>query len=254
MLAHRGDDAQPFSPADLAFVKDCSPYVAQALDGSGEDRDGPSMALETVHVRFDGDGKIAALSLFGAEMLRDVGGGGPGAGAIGREIVERAAAPLLVRPTLEASARASLTLAGGPEERAFRETRADILLAGDWRHSDRRTRPVTLGQNGMGRYEFWPSVMVALSGESEAGASLARFLPTFAIRLQGAVQVDASAREIQLLCALESEGTLKAAAEAIGVTEETARTLGKRLGQRVEESGLAATAHRLEAIGRAHWP
>lgn len=254
MLAHRIEGEPPFSAADLAFVKDCSPYVERALDGAAADRDGPSMPLETVHVRFDGEGKIAAMSLFGAEMLRDVGGGGPGAGAIGREIVERAAAPLLVRPALEASARASLTLAGGPEERAFRETRFDILLAGEWRHMDRRTRPATLEHNGMGRYEFWPSVLVALSGEPEVGASLTRFLPTFAIRLQGAIQVDASAREIQLLCEVESEGTLKAAAEAMGVTEETARTLGKRLGQRVEESGLAATAQRLEAIGRAHWP
>lgn len=254
MLAHRGDDAPPFTPADVAFVEDCSPYVGQALDRGATATDEPSVAVETVHLRFTGEGKIAALSLFGAEMLRDLGGGGPGAGDLGRAIVEKAAAPLQATPLLEPSARANLTLAGGPEERAFRETRAAIVIGMTGQRPDRRNLPVALVQNGLGRYEFWPTLVVGLGGEAEVAASLTRFLPLLAMRLRGAVQVDASAREIQLLCALSTGGTLKAAAEDMGITEATARTLGKRLGMRVEESGLSATGQRLDAIGRAHWP
>lgn len=252
MLTHRDDAGEPFSAADIDFVEACAPYVGASLDVVGSSSPESWMAAEVVHLRFDHMGSTVAFSLFGGEMLRDLGGGGPGALARGREQVERALAFVPKAPFLQPEASAPFTLAGGPEERAMRVARLDFIS----RYaapSQRPELPLKLGQNGFGRFELWPALMLARSGEVEVVASLTRFLPSLALWLRGAVEVKASGREMQLLAALDEGGALRSAAGCLDISEDTARTLGKRLARRAKQTGLRPAVDRLSRIGQTRW-
>jgi hypothetical protein len=253
MLTHRDNDGAPFTPAELEFVRACIPYVSHALDRTCSLPDMDWRPVDMAHVRFDAADEISAVSYGGSEFLRDLGGGHPGADAAAREMIKRAMLAFEQRLNIPEEPVSLEVVAGGPEARAFRESQVRLSLATQGGRN-RRTLPGLLTETGLGRFELWPSILIGRGGEMELCASLTRFVPGLILQLRGALQVSASAREIQLLCELAGAGTLGAAAERMNITEGTARTLAKRLAERVDESGLHAAVAQLVALGRAHWP
>lgn len=253
MLTHRENDATPFSEANLAFVKACKEALERALDRDVTIAEHDWTPVETIHIGFDEHGKISALAFHGSEMLRDLGGGCSGAIDQGEAIVESIVADFMRRRGLPPSKVERAVVAGAPAQRPFRNARADLSLAlpgGSWRDA----LPITISQSRFGRFEFWPSILIGKRGEFELAGSLTRHAPSLALKLRGALQVGASAREIELLCAIATEGVLSQAARALGIAEQTAKTLAQRLAARVQARGLTEAAPRLLEIGRRSWP
>jgi len=191
------------------------------------------------------------MSFAGREFLRDLGGGGPGAVPEAIAKVERANREQSGMVMLDESTRSALSLAGSAEERPFRSTMFELALRSE-HDPDRGGVSVQLAENGFGRFKFDLITLVALSGDLERMAMLTRLGPPLLLRLRGAIAVQASGREMQLLCALDTHYSLREAAVAMNITRPTARTLGERLGTRVGAAGIAETLDRLLELGRRH--
>lgn len=249
LLASRGNDETPFEPRHLAFAKACARYVETAL-GLPQAPDRGYSPAESVQLRFDERGGIVAMSFGGPEILRDLAGGGPGASAAGRRIVERANLAHVGQRQLDDESRAAFTLAGGPEERPFRGSMADLALR-PLQDPDRQGVSLVVAENGYGRFHLRISTLVGTDGRMERLGLITRSVPPLLLRLRGALAVQASAREMQLLCALDGDATVKDAARALNIAASTARTLAERLAARVGAAGMATASDRLMEIGRA---
>ncbi len=253
MLASRGNDDAAFEASHVTFVQDCAPYLEAALDQPIPASDEGFSPAESVQIRFGTDGRIAAMSFGGPEILRDLAGGGPRAAELGRQMVEQANQAQIGAQQLDGGARTALTLAGSVDERAFRSTMFDLSLR-PMQDPDRRGVSLLLQDNGYGRFQLRISTMIGLNGELERIGMLTRFVPPLLLRLRGALAVQASGREIQLLCALDANATLKTAARELNIAVSTARTLAERLAARVGANGMVQAADRLMEIGRsAEW-
>ncbi len=253
LLVSRGNEDAAFEASQVAFVKACAPYIEAALDLPDAPYERGLSPAESVHIRFGADGGISAMSFGGPEMLRDLAGGGPNASIEGRLMVERANRQQASAPLLDAESKAALTLAGLAGERAFRGGMFELSLR-PTSDPDRRGFSLTLGENGFGRFQLHVSTLVGVNGELERLGLLTRLVPPLLLRLRGALGVQATGREIQLLCALATEPTLKSAAKRLNIEHTTARTLGERLAARVGASGIAQASDRLMEIGRSAWP
>lgn len=253
ILTCRGNDAPPFDSADVAFAESCAPYVEAAMD-LPQMRNATLLApADQIQVRFGADGRLAAMQFGGREFLRDMGGGGPGATALALERVEaenRARAGLAA---LGPDVKAALSLAGEPDERAFRTSMVDLTLRSR-DDPDRAGASTVLADNGFGRFHFDLSTLVGIDGALERVGILTRYVPPLLLRVRGALRYEATGRELELLSALSVTGALKAAAEELRISKATARTLGERLARRIGERNLAIAADRLLEIGRADPP
>ncbi len=250
MLASRGNEEMPFEAGHLAFARACAPYVEAALDLPVPDPGRGFSPADSVQLRFAADGSIAAMSFGGPELLRDLAGGGAGASAAGRRIVERANLTQIGVPQLDEASRAALTLAGTPDERSFRSSMFDLALR-PVQDPDRQSTSMVIAENGYGRFQLRISTLVGQDGAMERLGLITRSVPPLLLRLRGALAVQASAREIQLLCALEGDTTVKDAAKTLNIAASTTRTLTERLAARVGASGMAQASDRLMEIGRA---
>ncbi len=249
LLASRANGEPPFQPADVAFVEACAPYVEASLDLPTPVSDGSFTPAEQAFFRFSADGRLAAMSFAGLSILRDLGGGGPGAREAGQAMVEAANRRQEGGAQLDETQKLSLILAGGESERAFRSSMFDLGLRSE-ADPDRTGASLILAENGFGRYRLRLVTLVALDGRFERIASVTRFVPPLLLRLRGAINVQATGREIQLLCALDGGDSLKNTADRLNIAKATARTLGERLAARVGASTLPQAVDRLSEIGR----
>lgn len=250
MLASRGNSDPPFDPADVAFVEGCMPHLEAALDLSNPIGEQALVAAESVHFHFGSTGHIRALSFGAREFLRDLAGGGPGAVADGIAKVEQANRTQTGLAVLESSARDGLILAGSGEERALRSSMLELALRPS-ADPDRSGASVYIAENAFGRFRFDLSTLVGLDGEFERFGVLTRLVPPLILRLRGAIGVQATGRELELLSALTAADTLQTAADSLQIAKATARTLGERLARRVGETSLHRAADRLLELGRS---
>jgi hypothetical protein len=252
MLASRGVDDPPFTEADVAFVEACAPYVEKCLDLEKPAVGGVLTPADDSQLRFDEAGRIAAMSFAGREMLRDAAGGGPGALPAAIAIVEKANALHSSKLNSDPASFAELTLAGLGTERAFRTSMFD-LAARPGNDPDRTGAAMVLADLESGRYVLRLSTLVSMSGGLERIGVVTRYIPPLLLQIRGAFKAQASAREIQLICALEAHPSLKEAARSMNIAKATARTLGERLAARVLAPSLPDALARLGEIGRTAW-
>ena len=233
----RATGAPPFSPADLAFGEAAVPFMEAAIDSASSGGDPYDEAVPTAQLILETGGAPAQMSFGTAEMLRDMGGGGPDA-------VEAMTAEL---------ARLAASLDAGPAYGVAADPFVHIRR--EVSHPGPAPRPKPLRRIAMGRNAFGDfSVMFSpLAGANAGGrlVTLERRVPRALIALRGALQAGASARELQLIVALVRGETLEGASGHLGISLSSTKTMLERIVRRADaDSRSAALAHFI-ANGRA---
>lgn len=249
MLSSRGGDDPPFDDLDLAFARACAPYIEAAMDMPVPAPGGTKTPLDAVQLRFDGGGALWAMSFGGPELLRDLGGGGPGAATVGRERIQQATCSGR-NGALPGGAQEWRIRSSDVAEEPFKKSMFNLGMLPP-KDPERTGAVIDLGENAFGHFQLRLTTLVGRDGSLERLGILTRLVPLLLLQLRGALAVQASGREIQLLCAIADQDSLKDAAATLNISKATARTLGERLAARVGASGLSQAVHRLAEIGRA---
>jgi DNA-binding CsgD family transcriptional regulator len=238
----REPGAPAFSAADIAFAESAAPIISAVIDSAPVDEpyDAP---VPEVQLMIDGDGKAGPMAFGVAEMLRDMGGGGPGAVADTLRRIERIAADIDHGP------------AYGVANDPFLHIRHGLTRPAPAVRGIRPLFDVQAGSNAFGQYSIrFSPLSGAAGGAVQQIATIQRRVPLSLIVLRGALAVGASAREIDLLITLVRGHTLEGAASSIGISLSSAKTLLNRILVRTNAAGRAQAIAHLVDLGRsASW-
>ena len=232
-----------FSAADIAFAEAAAPVISAILDNApaGEAYDA---AVPEVQLMLDANGKVGPMGFGVAEMLRDMGGGGPDAVADSIRRIEQLAAAIDHGPTYGVPSDPFLHIRHG--------LNASHSTSGGAAHGIRPLFEVQAGANAFGRYALRFSPLAGASaGGAQQIATIQRRVPLSLIALRGALSAGASAREIELALTLVRGHTLEGAASAMGMSHSSAKTLLNRILVRTGAASRAQAMAFLLDRGRA---
>ncbi|BCW89023.1 hypothetical protein sos41_21780 [Alphaproteobacteria bacterium SO-S41] len=231
----RGTGEPIFTNAEIAFAEASVPIIAAALDGApGEDAyDSPVPESQLV---LDADGKAGPMSFGVAELLSDMGGGGPDAVEAITAKIEQLATTIEQGPAYD--------VAGDPFVHMRRVTRGNTRPRGATPLEE-----IVLTENALGRFSARFSPLAGEPGGTIA--TLRRRVPAALLAARGALSAGASARELELAVALTRGETLDGAAARLGVGLSSVKTLLERLIARLDATSRTDAMTNLLTRGRA---
>lgn len=252
-LMSRGAASPAFTAEDIALGEASAHLIARAVDLRPSLQLPCDSVVAEVPLAFAADGSLATIGVGGPEQLRDLGGGGAGASASGRAMVERAAAHF--RDSILAdSAQVSLasdvsphTLGGSSDEAAFRRGNFTLMQ----RTVTRMPRTIELAQHEHGAFELQLVGSNAVdTGGLHVLGTLRRRVPRVLVVVRGLLECPVPGREAALAIRLSIGATLPEAAQSLGMSAASARTLVSRLAARVGTTGQDRMLDALAQLGR----
>lgn len=221
-LFARSADAPPFTPRDLSYAEAVAPIIAAALDRT----DAPVDVAEWLPSReapiaFSPDGKLETLGHGALEFLSYAGGGAVDAVTRARAQVEQAVSVLLLTPQ---PSPAGVPIP--PED--FRESYLKIWM--NRRQAEDRIVPVA--DTPFGRIDARVSLAVDLDGRVRALGALRHLISRRLAVVRALIDRNVPAREFDIALAIEGGDSLPYAAETLGLSAETVKTLYRRLRDR----------------------
>ena len=234
VLLSRKPESAGFTNADVELGESVTRFFVEAAERKRVVDNVCTLIANEVPIAFDGGGKLASLGLGGPDLLRDLAGGGVGARAEGRGLVEAVARryhdSVLARP----GPVDAVWSVAEKEDAAF--MRSHFALMVDGRAREPRIEPI--GENQFGSFEL----RLTASNDVESGAvqvlgTLRRLIPRTLAVVRALIEAEAPGREIELALHLCSERSFAEVAAAMHIGPASAKTLQVRLGQRFEVSG-----------------
>ena len=249
-LISRGPDAPPFARAEIALGEEATRLIGRAIDRQPDHALPCDTLVDEVPVAFGVECRIASIGMYGQELLRDIGGGGPGARQIGHERVEKAARNywdgIVVETMTRRAQTANLTPDSTVEGAGFRQGYLQLSLLGPARSA----KILPLEQSAYGAFDI--SVIATYDGGEghvQALGTLRRRVPRMLALIRGLVETDVPGREIELAVRLCAATTLNETASAMGITTASAKTLMARLSARFDAHGRERLLDAIVALG-----
>ncbi len=236
VLLSRRPASAAFTAHDIAAGTDLVRFITAVANRAAQQELVCDVVADEAPIAVSAACRMTSLGIGGPELLRDLGGGGDGARAQGRYLVEHAArrfhAAVLDQPSV-ATVAAAVTPT--PEEDAvFMRNHFSLVMDGRAR-TPRKERVAT---TVFGTFEL----QLVASNDLQTGATqilgtLRRLVPRSLAVVRALVETDAPGREIELALQLVTGKSLTEISEALGVAPASAKTLLRRLGDRFGASG-----------------
>lgn len=230
----RATGKPPFSSADIEFGEAAAPFFEVAMDAAAN-REAYDEPVPAVQLIMESGGSSGKASFGAAEMLRDMGGGGPDAVERAMAIIEQLAAAVDLGPVYD--------VATDP----FIHIRREAAGAGQ---KSGPLRQIHVARNAFGDFSVTLAPLASAAGKVGQIATIFRRVPRTLIAIRGAIRAGASARELELVIALTRGKTLEGASSALGVSISSVKTMLDRLMERAGTHTRSAALSKFVDHGR----
>lgn len=244
MLVARDNASPAFDSADIAFVEAAVDIMTAAMSAEDAQDAEPDRLSQQAHFLFDQNGQVMAAGVLGLDILRDICGGGPGAVAVGRGLMEAEARRMAQR--------------GDPEAVTFQDQLLSLSYDGG-QIAIQAARANEFARNVFGAFELSLHPMIGVNdGSRRVLGVLNRKEPAALLAVHAAIVSNLPARETDLLLALVEGDSVREAAGRLQIAPSSARTLLERLMGRFAVRDREQLLQAVFSLGRgddlyAHW-